>query len=186
MQPITKPNLRTTLLAYRRLLDTEIFKERNIRVCEKLQSVVREKDLKIIHTFLPITRNREPDISLIFSDLRELGCQLVGSKTDFSSKSMQHFYLNENTELRVNRMGIPEPVDAKPIDIEKVDLILVPLSAADSRGNRIGYGGGYYDRLLMESKALKIGLCLSPLLDEISQIEDWDVKLDKVITPFSS
>lgn len=186
MKLITKSNLRSTLLGYRRLIESEVFNERNSKLCERLLTFVEESGLKTIHTFLPITRNHEPDVSSIFSELRNLGCQMVVAKTDFTSKSMQHFYFNEDTELHENRMNIPEPVGAKSIDIEKIDLILVPLSAADSKGNRVGYGGGYYDKLLKDTKSLKIGLCLSPLLDEIRQTEEWDVSLDRIITPFST
>ncbi len=81
-------------------------------------------------------------------------------------------------------MGIPEPSNAQKADFEEVDLVLVPLLAADKMGNRIGYGGGFYDRLLQNSKAAKIGLSLSTKLDKISQKEVWDIKLDGVLTPF--
>ncbi|MEP5614349.1 MAG: 5-formyltetrahydrofolate cyclo-ligase [Cyclobacteriaceae bacterium] len=176
--------MRKTLLGYRRVLSEEFFRKRNEKLCEKILDVVRTNDSKTVHVFLSIARNREPDVSPLFQELRSLGCQIVAAKTNFGSKKQQHFYMNEDTVLQQNKMNIPEPVGAEPADIKAVDLILVPLSAADKKGNRIGYGGGYYDRLLKSSNALKVGLCLSPVLDEISQTEEWDVRLDQIITPF--
>ena len=79
-------------------------------------------------------------------------------------------------------MGIPEPLDATPVDFHEVDLILVPLLAFDKNKNRIGYGGGFYDRLLNETKAAKVGLSLSPPLDQLIQKEEWDVPMDHIIS----
>jgi len=184
MKPITKSTIRKTLLGYRRLLGEEIFHKRNEKLCERLLRAIQKNGSNTIHVFLSIDRNREPDVSILFPALRDRGCRIVAARTDFANKSQQHFYLNESTELCENKMNIPEPVGAEPADLKDVDLILVPLSAADKHRNRIGYGGGYYDRLLKNSNALKVGLCLSPLLDEISQTEEWDVELDQIITPF--
>ena len=64
--------------------------------------------------------------------------------------------------LKINRYGIPEP------EIKKIvypDILLIPLVAFDKNLNRLGYGGGYYDRLIAKfskrKKIIKIGLALS-------------------------
>ena len=75
-------------------------------------------------------------------------------------------------------MGIPEPEQAIEADFSKVDLVLVPLCAADKMGNRIGYGGGFYDRLLSNSNTMKVGLSLSPLLDKIESLDSWGLKIE--------
>ena len=95
---------------------------------------------------------------------------------------MVHFEINENTVFEENRLGIPEPVNENPIDSLNVELILVPLVLGDKKGHRIGYGGGYYDRLLKDHEGLKVGLSLFPLIDEIPA-DPWDVKLDKILFP---
>ncbi len=184
MEPIPKSLLRKILLDYRRALRKDHFQKRNEQLCQNLLEFIYDNNHKIIHTFLPIDRNKEPDITGIFDGLRKTGCEIMISKTDFKEKTQQHFYLLEETLLAKNKMGIPEPVDAEETNIKKADLILVPLLAADKKGNRIGYGGGYYDRLLKETAAAKLGLSLSPLLDEIVQVEEWDIKIDEVLTPF--
>lgn len=184
MNSTSKQQLRNILLEYRRKLDVASYKERNEQLCHNVLTFIEQGNFKAIHTFLPIERNKEPDMQVLFTELRNSGRTLVTSVTNFKEKSQKHFYLKAETPLVNNHMGIPEPVDAEEADAKELDLILIPLLAADKRGNRIGYGGGYYDRLLKETNATKVGLSLAPPMDEIVQAEEWDVALDKVITPF--
>ena len=85
--------------------------------------------------------------------------------------------------LKVNKYGIPEPENK---NIVYPDILLVPLVAFDKNLNRLGYGGGYYDRLIeklsKKKKIIKIGLALS--IQEIDKvpINVYDQKLDYIIT----
>ncbi|MHC1480107.1 5-formyltetrahydrofolate cyclo-ligase [Frateuria aurantia] len=88
-----------------------------------------------------------------------------------------------------NRFGIPEPVDRQSlVEAGQLDLILVPLLAFDRRGYRLGYGGGYYDRVLAERRPPAEG---GPLLvgvgyafQALPQIDPapWDLRLDYIAT----
>ena len=68
---------------------------------------------------------------------------------------------------------------------EKIDLVLVPLLAFDKRGHRVGYGKGYYDRLLSQVRhdCRKIGLSLFQPVDVIDDIAASDIELDECVTP---
>ena len=99
---------------------------------------------------------------------------------------MRHYEIATNTEIRISEKGIPEPVDTLEVSADDLDAILVPLTVADKEGNRIGYGGGYYDQFLKETKAIKIGLSLSNPVDSIIQTDEWDIPLDYLITPFKT
>ena len=85
--------------------------------------------------------------------------------------------------LKVNKYGIPEPAIK---DIVYPDVILVPLVAFDNNLNRLGYGGGYYDRLIKKfskrKKIIKIGLALSVQKIDKVPIDVYDQKLDYIIT----
>ena len=85
--------------------------------------------------------------------------------------------------LKINQYGIPEPISKNLI---YPDLILVPLVAFDTHLNRLGYGGGYYDRLLRKldkkKKFLKIGLALSAQKIDNVPITKYDKKLDYIVT----
>lgn len=180
---ITKSHIRKTILQYRKLLDQKTYEERNQKLLDFLKDFIEKEDAKVVHTFLPIARNKEVDVTPIFDWLWKSGRQIVVSSTNFQTREMRHFYFERDTILKKNSMDIPEPEGAKEADFNQIDLILVPLLVADKLNNRIGYGGGFYDQLLIETKAIKVGLSLSPTLDEIVQKEEWDVLLDKLAYP---
>jgi len=85
--------------------------------------------------------------------------------------------------LKINKYGIPEP---ETISIVYPDVILVPLVAYDNNLNRLGYGGGYYDRLISKiskkKKIIKIGLALSVQEIDKVPINVYDQKLDYIVT----
>ena len=107
--------------------------------------------VQTMHGFLSIAKNKEPDISPLFNKIWSEGMQLMVPKTDFMFKQLRHYYLDANTRLVENKKGIPEPIDAEEGSFEEADLVLVPLLVSDQQGYRIGYGGGYYDKLLAET-----------------------------------
>ncbi|MDQ3180555.1 MAG: 5-formyltetrahydrofolate cyclo-ligase, partial [Acidobacteriota bacterium] len=71
------------------------------------------------------------------------------------------------------------------IETEKIDIVLVPLLCFDRKGFRVGYGKGFYDRFLKNCRTdcLKIGLSYFAPIKEISDVQDFDVRLDFSITP---
>lgn len=78
------------------------------------------------------------------------------------------------------KFGIFEPVESIPID--KIDVAIVPLIAADYEFNRVGYGKGYYDRFFEKHDCLKIGLCYSVQVVDKIEADKTDVALDMLVT----
>ena len=85
--------------------------------------------------------------------------------------------------LKVNKYGIPEP---ETTNIVYPDILLIPLLAFDKNLNRLGYGGGYYDRLIeklsKKKNIIKIGLALSIQKIDKVPINVFDQKLDYIVT----
>ena len=85
--------------------------------------------------------------------------------------------------LKINKYGIPEPFSKKLI---YPDILLVPLVAFDKNLNRLGYGGGYYDRVIdklsKKKNILKIGLALSVQKINNVPVTKYDKKLDYIVT----
>jgi 5-formyltetrahydrofolate cyclo-ligase len=85
--------------------------------------------------------------------------------------------------LKINKFGIPEP---EPKNIVYPNILLIPLVAFDKNLNRLGYGGGYYDRLIerlsKKKNIIKIGLALSVQKVDKVPINVYDQKLDYIVT----
>lgn len=77
--------------------------------------------------------------------------------------------------------GIPEPTGECFPDLDEIDLILTPGIAFDRQGNRLGRGKGYYDKILKETQAWKIGICFDFQLVDCVPAEAHDVRMDEVV-----
>lgn len=96
-------------------------------------------------------------------------------------KKMQFHQINSLESLKKNSFGILEPENENTVNKEQIDLLIVPIVAFDKFNNRIGYGGGYYDRYLADYRGKTIGIAFS--FQEIKEIipEPYDCPLDIVI-----
>ena len=96
---------------------------------------------------------------------------------------MNFFKWSVRDPLAINKFGIPEPVSKK---VEYPDVLLVPLVAFDKDYNRVGYGGGFYDRYIKKirkrKKVITIGFAYTFQKVNKIPINKYDIKLDFIIT----
>lgn len=140
--------------------------------------------VKTLHIFLPILEKKEPNTFLLIEWLaaKHPQIKIIVPKADFETALMtNHEYLGVN-DLKKNVYDILEPQKGK-IHEGDVDRVIIPLLAFDKKGARVGYGKGFYDRFLQNINAQKIGLSLSPAIEEIQDVNPHDVALDLCITP---
>ena len=92
-------------------------------------------------------------------------------------------YTGENN-LEIGAFHISEPIGEPFIDYTGIDLVIVPGIAFDRQGNRLGRGGGYYDRLLSQlpPNVYKIGICFPYQLVDTVPTEPFDIRMDEIIT----
>ena len=99
------------------------------------------------------------------------------------NNQMNFFNWSNDELLKINKFGIPEPISKKII---YPDILLMPLVAYDNNLNRLGYGGGFYDRYIKKiekiKKIIKIGLAFSCQKVKKVPIDKYDKKLDFIIT----
>ena len=135
---------------------------------------------KIIGGYYPY--NYEIDILQILEKFEKKKFIITLPKIN-KNKQMDFFSWNSKEPLSINKFGIPEPLSKK---ILYPNIMLVPLLAFDKNLNRIGYGGGYYDRYLKKIKKIKdvltIGLAYS--FQKVKKIptKQHDIKLDFIVT----
>ena len=92
--------------------------------------------------------------------------------------------LNNISDLHENSFGMFEPADSKKVDSEKIDVFVVPGIAFDKKGHRIGWGKGFYDKFFgaNKTKGKKIGLAFDFQIVEKIPFEQFDVKMDLIVT----
>jgi len=99
------------------------------------------------------------------------------------NSQMDFFQWSKNDPLSINKFGIPEPISKV---VKYPDVLLVPLLAFDKNFNRIGYGGGFYDRYIKKirkrKKVLTIGFAYSFQKFKKVPTNNYDIKLDFIIT----
>jgi 5-formyltetrahydrofolate cyclo-ligase len=99
------------------------------------------------------------------------------------NNQMDFFRWSNNDPLKINKYGIPEPISSK---IFYPDILLVPLVGYDNDLNRLGYGGGFYDRYIEKiekiKKVIKIGIAFSCQKIKNVPLNQYDKKLDFIIT----
>lgn len=86
--------------------------------------------------------------------------------------------LTPNTELVKTAIGILEPVAEPIVSVDALDVLLLPLLSIDKHGYRLGYGGGFYDRLLTVNPPLLIGVGYHAQLSTALPHDSWDIPLD--------
>ena len=109
----------------------------------------------------------------------------------FNGASLLFQQYEENSPMVANRYAILEPkLNCSQIcPLPELDILLMPLVAFDEQGNRLGMGGGYYDRTLAKhyaeqrEKPKLIGLAHDCQKVESLPIEAWDVPLEQILTP---
>lgn len=143
---------------------------------------------KMVHLFMPIRRHNEVDTFSILNYFKQQhpGLKIVVPRTDMAKVEMVNIlYDHDYTILGRNKYDIPEPIHGAVIDPIHIDLVFVPLLACDKRGNRVGYGKGFYDRFLSacDPDVRKVGLSFFDPVDEINDVNEHDIPLDTCITP---
>ena len=181
---MTKAELRIKYKMLRKELSEEVIHDLSIDIANQLLKL----DIwhfSFYHLFLTIEHQKEVTTDYILNILSGKDKNIVISKSNFDTRTLQHFLLNDATTLKLNQHNIPEPVDGIEIDPSKIEVVFVPLLAYDQLGNRVGYGKGFYDKFLAQCKpsTLKIGLSFFNPEPSIADVSTADMPLDFCITP---
>lgn len=137
------------------------------------------------HVFLTIDSLKEVITEPVLSILSGKDKHIVVSKSDFETRTMSHVLLQDNTILKLNSWNIPEPENGISISNAQIEVVFIPLMAFDLKGNRVGFGKGFYDEFLKNCSkdTLKIGLSFFEAEAVIDGIEPHDMPLDYCVTP---
>jgi 5-formyltetrahydrofolate cyclo-ligase len=135
------------------------------------------------HIYLSNSLNNEVETDKVIELLFKKNKRVYVPK--IMSDHLIHVEINKDTTYSKNQLSIREPSSTNTSDSKIFDVVFIPLLAYDKYGERVGYGGGYYDRFLVKTQknVLKVGLSFFEPVDKILDVEEHDIKLDYVITP---
>jgi 5-formyltetrahydrofolate cyclo-ligase len=179
MNYLSKPALRKHFLKQRRGLSAEEWQKKSLLLCNHLQNTPQFCQARCILAYFSF--RQEPDLSSLF----HLPDKVWGfSRTEGENLVWYRWQVGDS--LEENSYKILQPLATAPLlRAQEVDLILIPGVAGDLGGYRLGYGGGFYDRLLAapEWQCLPtLGIIFHFSLVGELPIEPWDQRLGGVCT----
>lgn len=183
MKSQEKKILRNEILFIRNSLDKEIKDSMDCEIYNNLINSQLYSKAKSI--FIYISFGSEINTKDIISKALKDNKKVYIPKIYKEDKSMKAIRLKSFNDLKENSMGILEPIeDNDCIDKKEIDLILVPGVVFDFNGNRIGYGGGYYDRYLQDIKGISNKVVLAYDFQIVDSIEPeaHDISFDYIIS----
>lgn len=175
---MNKGELRTEFLKRRSHLSDLERENLSIQIAQKLIDSIDLKGKKV-SIFLPIERFLEIDTFQIIDSVQAEFVLPVLQKD-----KLKHIVYESEEQLKISSWGIPEPQFGTELLPEEMDIVLVPLIAVDLKGNRVGYGKGFYDGFLVNCNALCkfVGLSFFEPVTEIDDVRPGDIPLHHCVT----
>ncbi len=150
-------------------------------ICRKILAMEEYQTAKVVAGFYPV--GSEVNITAVLKEAMENRILLL--PVCISDGIMQLRRVTSFDRLEKGKFNIPEPgKDCELFEAESVDFMLVPGLAFDSEGNRIGYGGGYYDRIIcrLSESCITCGVGYSVQYTNRLPSEKYDMKIKKFIS----
>ncbi len=170
-----KNEIRQEMLEMRNMLDSQEVAKRSKTIQKFVINTAEFQQAKVVGAYFAI--GSEVMTKLIIEHAKFLGKKIALPRVEENKIAFYELPLT-NTLVR-GRFGIMEPPPLAPVD--KIDILAVPGIAFDKKGNRLGYGKGFYDRLLASKRTkFSIGLAYSFQLVENLPYDLYDKRLDAI------
>ncbi len=175
-----KKRIRAQLRALRMQIPASARSLRSSQICEKLSRTLSNDRALNVATYLPILG--EVELDAFHSCAFECGVELC-VPSEATRQHMEFKQLKPDSAFRRNALGFPEPLEDVWVSADKVNLIVLPCLAVDERGYRLGYGGGFYDQVLVQMpSACRVAVAFDfQLVMELPQTPN-DVAVHSVVT----
>ena len=176
VEEVSKSSLRTYAKSLRNDIKDKELKEEIIR--KKILNHPKVKNSQNILIYISID-NEVSTIKLI-EELFKLNKNIYAPR--IVDKEIEFYKFMNFSELKKAKYNILEPTKNIKYNNTLNSVIIVPALLFDKNNNRLGYGGGYYDRFLKNKNIYKIGICFSEFLIDKIDVLEHDIKMDEVIT----
>ena len=175
-----KKLLRDRARALRSSLTPAEIMEKSGRICRNLMDVLDGANPLMVY----VSKPREVHTRALISHLLAQGKTIIVPIIEKDTKTLRLSYLNDTAVLCQSTFNVSEPVGHEvPAHASDVKAVIIPMLAFDKRGNRLGYGAGYYDRFLTTYPHLtRIGIAFA--CQELAEIpaDPTDASMDMIVT----
>ena len=182
MKLIEKKILRKEMKERLQTLPKEMYEHRSYIIAQKVFKDPLWQSAQSVG--ITISSPPEVDTFQIIRKAWDEGKQIVIPKCLPKERKMDFRQLERFDQLESVYSGLLEPIESKTnlVELNDIDLLIVPGIAFDSAGFRMGFGGGYYDRFLQSFKGNTVSLAFSDQIVSNLPKEDHDIPVEKVIT----
>ncbi len=182
---MNKKELRIQAKNIRDNISLENREKKSQLACDSLFSLsLLKNNLSNKNIFVYLNFGSETITKNIINEFRNRGANIFLPRvSSFKDGIMDIVEYNQGDELEKNKYGIDEPTSTRTISPKEVDIIILPALAFDGNMHRLGYGGGFYDRILSKTRedCLKIGLCFKEQVFDTIPYEKHDEIMDIIV-----
>lgn len=183
-----KKKIRARFLRKRDSIPPELKVQKEAAIEKRLFALEEFKRAKSLLAY--VSFRSEVDTTRFLQDVINSGKKLVLPVVDSRHRVLKLYEVKDTSDLEYGYMGILEPGvrEDREVTLSDIDLVIVPGAGFDLKGNRLGYGGGYYDKLLStnpQSRATNpflIALAFEEQVSEEIPSEPHDIRVDMIIT----
>ncbi len=179
-----KTRIREAALKKRDLIDPALRELKDASIKERLFSTPEFTCAKAV-LFYASFRSEVSTLAMV-EDALTAGKRVFLPVVDNKIKELRLYEIGSLSELSQGFMGIPEPPVRKEMerDVVESDLVIIPGAAFDAEGNRLGYGAGYYDKMLarLTKRVPLIALAYEEQIVDSIPSEPHDVRVQKIVT----
>lgn len=180
-----KDTARKIYLKKRQELSSLELEENSSHLIQNTIELIKKYELKFVHCFLPIHTKGEINTSPIIQYCWKNNINVVVPVSNFEEGTMRNAAFSPDTKTKQTKYNITEPIDPIWIENDKINMVITPLLAFDTKGYRVGYGKGFYDRFFasLHKDVKKIGISLFMPCEIIEDTNEYDIPLTCCVTP---
>ena len=179
-----KNEIRAEVLKKRDSIPKDLKEQKNISIRNRLLNL--EEFINTKSVLMYVSFRTEVDTIKQLEAILCLGKRLIVPLVDSKQKTLTLYEIKDTSELEPGYMGILEPnvSEDRKVELKEIDIVVIPGTGFDPKGNRLGYGGGYYDRLLADTgkNIPKVALAFEEQIVEDIPAEPHDMKMDIIVT----
>ncbi|WP_372796029.1 5-formyltetrahydrofolate cyclo-ligase [Pontiella sp.] len=180
----TKQQIRSEIVLQRNALNVQWLETASQRLVQRFQTLEEFQSSKTVALYKAIAG--EVNLDPLFPLCWEQGKRTCMPVFNRALRIYEMAEVTRDTPFRTAHYGIREPIEPSLLKMQEIDLIAVPGVAFDLSGNRLGRGGGYYDRMLAQFSGAAAGICFDFQVLESVPVSAHDIPMSHLVTETKS